>query len=53
MADLPAPKLALNGRGGEAMTNTCRLLKYDNEDGFNIGMLLWSHTTSLPIRVSL
>lgn len=27
MADLPAPKLAFNGRGGETMTNTCRLLK--------------------------
>ena len=27
MADLPTPKLALNGRGGETMTNTCRLIK--------------------------
>lgn len=53
MADLPAPKLALNGRGGEAMTNTCRLLKYDSEDGLNIGMLLWLHTMNLPIRALL
>lgn len=27
MEDLPTPKLALNGRGGATMTNTCRLLK--------------------------
>lgn len=28
MQDLPAPKLALNGRGGCVMTDMCRLLKY-------------------------
>ena len=28
MQDLPAPKMALNGRGGCAMTNMCRLLKW-------------------------
>ena len=27
MQDLPAPKLALNGRGGCVMTDMCRLLK--------------------------
>ena len=29
VADLPTPRLAFNGRGGETMTNTCRLLKYE------------------------
>ena len=27
MDDLPVPKLALNGRGGSVMTDTCRLLR--------------------------
>ena len=27
MADLPTPKLAVNGRGGDVMTSTCRLMK--------------------------
>ena len=27
MSDLPAPKLGLNGRGGDVMTDTCRLMK--------------------------
>ena len=27
LADLPAPKIALDGCGGEVMSNTCRLMK--------------------------
>ena len=27
LADLPAPTMALDGCGGDVMTNTCRLMK--------------------------
>lgn len=41
MADLPAPKLALNGRGGEVMTNTCRLMKWVRSGGSSVGTRRW------------
>ena len=41
MADLPAPKLALNGRGGEAMTNTCRLMKWVRREASSVGTRRW------------
>ena len=28
LADIPAPTMALDGCGGEVMTNTCRLMKW-------------------------